>query len=146
MITDLKRYKNGKGSRENLLKNTCEYIFLLEFEESTLKKIIMINKEKVFSGTNNSFYSIKERISENYGTPSAIILFDKFLLRNFIKNFIFGHSKLSFFPRFKTIKMLKNEKFFTIYPEFPFFTLIKKKRTMALIKLLLPILIDKHEF
>ncbi|MFX1420507.1 MAG: hypothetical protein ACFE9N_16515, partial [Promethearchaeota archaeon] len=146
MITDIKRNKTGKKSQINNFNSKCDCIFIMEFEESTLKKIIPIKKEEIFSGKVNSLYSLKEKISENYGTPFAVILFDKLLLENFIKNFIFGHSKLSFFPRFKTLRMLKDERLFMISPEFPFFKLIKKKRTMALIKLLLPILIDKHEF
>ncbi len=146
IITDQEKNKNGKTSRNNIFKNSCNNIFLLKFEESTLKNITTIDKEELFSGTYNSIYSIKEKVAEKFGYTSAVIVFDKFLLQNIIKYFIFSHSKFSFFPRFKTLKMLKNEKFFRIHPEFSFYTLIKKRRTTALIKLLLPILIDKHEF
>ena len=146
IITDIKKTKNVRFSPKTIFKNTCKYTFLLEFEESTLKKIITINKEELFSGTYNSLNSIKEKIIEKFGSPSAVIVFDEFLLQSIIKNFIFRHSKLAFFPRFKTLKMLKNEMYFTILPEFPPYTLIKKKKTTSLVKLLLPILIDKHEF
>ena len=124
----------------------CKHTFILEFEESTLAKISAINKEELFSNNFDSVYSIKEKITKKYGPLSAVIIVDKFLLKNILKNFIFEHSKFSFFPRFKTLKLLRNERYFTIFPEFPFYKLIKKKKSISLLKLLLPILIDKHEF
>ncbi|MFW9882246.1 MAG: hypothetical protein ACFFG0_54990, partial [Candidatus Thorarchaeota archaeon] len=99
MITDIKRNKYRKVSQDNNFNTICDYILIMEFEESTLKNIIPINKEEVFSSNVNSLSILSKKISENYGTPSAVILFDKYLLQNFIKNFIFGHSKLSFFPQ-----------------------------------------------
>jgi len=147
IITDLKRNKKVKNSQERLLKNICEYIILLEFENSTLKIIRRINKEELFLGTYyNSLDSIKEIMSKKFGFLSAIVIFDKFLLQNILKNFVFGHSKSLFFPRLKTLKLLKNKKYLTIYPEFPPYKLMNKKRTISFVKLILPILIDKHEF
>ncbi len=146
IITDHKKNKNGKVSRNNTFKNLCNHIFLLKFEESTLKNIYTINREELFSDTYESIYSIKEKVSKKYGFTSAVIIFDKFLLHNIIKYFIFGNSKFSFLPQFKILKMFKSEKFFKIYPEFPFYKIIKKKRTITIIKLILPLLIDKHEF
>ncbi len=146
IITDLENKKNVKISRERLSKNVCKHTFLLEFEESTLTKISAINKEELFSNAFDSLYSIKGKITEKYGPLSAVIIVDKFLLKRILKNFIFEHSKFSFFPRFKTLKLLRNERYLTIFPEFPFYKLIKKKKSISLLKLLLPILIDKHEF
>ena len=146
IITDLTDNKNIKVSRERLSKNVCKHTFLLEFEESTLTKLRAINKEELFSSAYESLYSIKGKLTEKYGSLSAIIIVDKFLLERILKNFIFEHSKFSFFPRFKTLKLLRNERYLTIFPEFPFYKLIKKKKSISLLKLLLPILIDKHEF
>ena len=147
IISDHKKNKKVKVPQDSLLKNTCEHAFLLEFEKSTLEKIKGINKEELFSGT---YYiplnSIKEIMSKKFGFLSAIVIFDKFLLQNIVKNFIFGHSKSLFFPRLKTLKMLKNKKYLTIYPEFPPYKLLNKKGTVSLLKLIIPILIDKHEF
>ncbi len=146
IITDQEKSRNGKQAQEIIFKNTCIYISLLEFEESTLKKIKPIKKEELISSKYISINSIKEKLLDKFGSPSAIIVLDKFLLQNIIKNYIFTHSKLSFFPRFKTLKILKNKKYLRIYPEFPPYKFFKEKRTISLIKLLLPILIDKHEF
>ncbi|MFW9971870.1 MAG: hypothetical protein ACFFDF_16905 [Candidatus Odinarchaeota archaeon] len=146
IITDQEQNKYGKKTPNTIYKNSCRYIFLLSFEESTLMSIIKIDKEHLFSGTYNSINSIKEIISEKYGYTSAVIVFDKFLIQNIIRYFFIRHWKFNLFSKLKTLKMLKNNKFFMIYPEFPFYKLIKQKKTIALIKLLLPILIDKHEF
>lgn len=147
IISDLNRTKKIKGSQNNILKNSCVHTFLLEFEDSTLKNIRVINKEKLFSDINsNSLSSIRKASIQKFASPSVIIILDKYLLQNIIKNFIFNHSKFSFIPKFKTLKLLKNEKYFTMYPEFPFYKLIKKKRPISLLKLSLPIIIDKFEF
>ncbi|MFX0154114.1 MAG: hypothetical protein ACFE9Q_06260 [Candidatus Hodarchaeota archaeon] len=147
IITDLRRTKLIRGSQDKLLKNTCKHTLILEFEECTLKKMSLINKEELFSASNsNSFSSIRNVISEKFGTISSIMTIDMFLLKNIIKNFIFNHSKLSFFPRFKTLKLLRNENYFRIFPEVPFYKLIKSKKLISQFKLLLPILIDRFEF
>lgn len=146
IITDQEKSKIGRVSRNNIFKNLCNHIFLLKFEESSLKKIYTINKDELFSDKYELLYSIKEKVTKKYGYISAVIIFDKFLLQNIIKYFFFSDSKFLFLPWFKILKMFKNEKFFRIYPEFPFYKLIKKKRTITILKLLLPLLIDKHEF
>ncbi|MFX0039287.1 MAG: hypothetical protein ACFFCY_08250 [Promethearchaeota archaeon] len=146
IITDQEKIKNGRENRNNIFKDSCNYIFLLEFEESTLKCMRTLDKEVLFSSKSNSLYSIKEHVVNKIGYISCVLVFDKLLVQNIIKFFIFRHSKFSFFPRFKTLEMFKNEKFFQIHPEFPFYKLIKKRRAIALMKLLLPIIIDKYEF
>lgn len=147
IISDHKKNKKVKIPQKSLLKNICEHLILLEFENSTLKRIKKINKEELFSGT---YYipldSIKEIISKKYGFVSTTVILDKFLLQNIFKNFIFGHAKSVFFPRLKTLKMLKKKEYLTIYPEFPPHELIKRKGTISFLRLILPILIDKHEF
>ncbi|MFX1379560.1 MAG: hypothetical protein ACFFA4_10750 [Promethearchaeota archaeon] len=146
VISDQEKNKNGKITRSRVNKNIYNHMFLLYFENSTLKNIIKITNEELFSGLNNSIFSIKQKLTEQFGYITAVIIFDKHLLQNIIKYFLISHSKFTFFPRFKTLKMLKNEKYFNMYPEFPFYKLIKKRRTITLAKLLLPIIIDKHEF
>jgi hypothetical protein len=146
IFTDQEKIKRGKTSQGRIFKTSCNHIILLEFEESTLQCIKPINKEELFSSSHDSIASIKEKITEKFGYTSAIVFFDKILLQRLIDYFILNHSNFTIWHRFKTLKMLKNEKYFRVYPEFPFYKLIKKKRTTALIKLLLPILIDKHEF
>lgn len=147
IVTDQNRIKKSKASQENVIKNTCLHTFLLEFEDSTLEKVNVVDKDKLFLKVNsNSLSSIRKASTEMFGTPSAIIILDKMLVQEIIRNFVFNHSQFSLLPKFKTLKLLKNEKYFTIYPEFPFYSLIKKKRSLALLKLFLPIMIDKFEF
>ncbi len=146
IITDLKSDKNVKISREQFSKNACKHAILLEFEESTLRIMRTINKEDLFSDAYGSINSIKKALTEQIGTPSAVIILDKFLLEKIVENYIFNHSKFTFLPHFKTLKLLRSKKYLTIYPEFPSYKFIRKKKPISLLKLLLPILIDKHEF
>ncbi len=146
LITDQNRYKKGKFSQENFLKNTCISSFLLEIENSELKKLRFIDKKFLFSAINSSLSSIRDTIESNFGIITGIIVFDKFLIQTMLKSFFLRHSKFSFLSRFKILKLLKNERYFRMIPEYPFYEIIRKKRTISFLKLLLPILIDKHEF
>lgn len=147
IITDIRKHKKLKPSQKNYLKFVTEYNFLLEIENSTVSKVNIVNKEIIFPDRNvDSLDSIKVRISEKYGFISSIIVLDKFLLQNFIKNFIFNHSKLSPFLKLKTLKLFKKQKYLRIFPEVPPYQLIRKKRILSFLRLILPIMIDKHEF
>ncbi|MFW9990366.1 MAG: hypothetical protein ACFFC3_17120, partial [Candidatus Odinarchaeota archaeon] len=146
IITDLKSNKNLKTSGERISKNACKQTILLEIEESTLKNIRKITKNELFSSNYTSLISINSNITKKYGKLSTIIVVDQFLLENIIRNYIFNISKVSFFPRFKTLRLLRDQRYFKIFPEFPFYKLIKKKNSFSLLRLLLPIIIDKHEF
>ena len=147
IITDQTGFKKIKVPQDQMIKNTCRHTYLLEFENSTLKTIMAINKDKLFLDRNsNSLSSIRKASLEMFRAFPVIIIIDKILIREIIKNFIFNHSSFSLIPKFKTLKLLKNEKYFMIYPEFPFYKLIKNKKSLSLLKLFLPIMIDKFEF
>jgi hypothetical protein len=146
IITDQEKNKDTKKIQNNLYKEIIDHSVLLSFEESTLIDIKTIDKEELISGEHNSINSIRKKLVEKYEFISAVFVCDKFLLQNILKYFFLNKKKLFLFPKFKALKMLKNKKFFMVYPEFPLYKLIKKKSTTALAKLMLPIIIDKHEF
>ncbi|MFW9901730.1 MAG: hypothetical protein ACFFDY_10660 [Candidatus Thorarchaeota archaeon] len=147
IITDQSRSKKIKGPQDHVIKNTCMHTILLEFEDSTLERIMTINKDKLFLDSNsNSLSSIRKVSIEIFGDTPVIIIIDKMLIREIVNNFVFNHSSFSFIPKFKTLKLLKNEKYFMIYPEFPFYKLMKNKGSLSLLKLIIPIMIDKFEF
>jgi hypothetical protein len=141
VITDQRQ--NRKVTHQ---KNIFQHSIWIEIEESSIKEIKSITKEVIFPNTNITLDLIRKNVIAKYGSPTAIIIFDKLLLLNILNNHIFGHSKFSIFRIIKTIKMFKNEKLFKFYPEFPFYKFIKKKGAISILKALLPILIDKHEF
>ena len=120
---------------------------MLEIENSTLIKIETIKKEKlIINAETGSFESIISNFSEKFGFISNIIILDKLLLQNFIRIFIFEHSKFAPFTKIRTLKMFKNQKYFYMFPELPLYKLMQKKRMVSFLKLIIPILIDKHEF
>ena len=147
IISDTEKYKKLNLNNFNYLEKVTDYMLLFEIENKTLVKINSITKENLFTnGEIESLESIRYKFSEKYGFLSSIIIIDKLLLQNLIKHFIFEHSKYAPISKIRTLKMLKRQKFFYIFPELPIYKLIQKKGTIALLKLVLPILIDKHEF
>jgi hypothetical protein len=147
ILSDTEKHKKLNLNSFNYLREIIDYPLLFEFENKTLVKIHSIPKEHLFTnGDIKSIESIRNKISKQYGFLSSIFIVDKLLLQNFIKLFIFDHSQYAIFAKIKTLKMLKKQKFFYIFPELPLYKLIQKKGTISLLKLVLPILIDKHEF
>ncbi|MHA2393355.1 MAG: hypothetical protein ACXAEX_15545 [Promethearchaeota archaeon] len=139
IFTDINESKN--------LAKAAKYVVLLEIENRTLIKIRAINKKDLIkNGEVESFESIRLNLSERCGFISQIIIIDKLLLKNIIKFFIFEHTRYAFLSKIKTLKMFKNQKLFYMFPEIPPYKLIQKKGSVSLLKLILPILIDKHEF
>jgi hypothetical protein len=112
-----------------------------KIEESSLIRIqpIKINK-------NLSLGNLKIQISNDFDLVSCVIKLDKTVLKQFLDLFIFNFHKFNFFKLIKFFKTFKNPKFFQIYPELPPIHLLRNKSSLGLIKTLLPIFIDKHEF
>jgi hypothetical protein len=148
ILTDDKQSKNLNLKNFDYLEYVSEYILLFEVENKTLLHIHSINKKELFNNNREieSLESIRHSLSEKFGFLSNIIIIDRQLVKDFIKHFIFEQSKYSPLSKIKTLKMLKKQKFFYLFPELPPYKLLKKKGTLSFLKLVLPILIDKHEF
>jgi len=147
IISDVSNFKKLNFSNFNYLEKAAIHLFVVEIENSTLVQIYSVKKEDlIIEKEIKSLESIRSKMSVKYGYLSNVIILDKLLLQSLIKNFMFEHSKIAPRSKIKTLKMLKKPRFFYMFPELPPYKLIKKKGTISLIKLLLPIIIDKHEF
>ncbi|MHA2181227.1 MAG: hypothetical protein ACXAAH_07370, partial [Promethearchaeota archaeon] len=147
IISDITNFKKLNFSNFTYLEKTAKYMFILEFENKTLVHLHSVQKEDLIMEEGfESLESIRLKFSDKYGYLSNIIILDKLLLQNLVDNFMFEHSKIAPRLKIRTLKMFKKSRFFYMFPELPPFKLIKKKGIIPLIKLLLPILIDKHEF
>jgi len=147
IITDTAKHNKPNLNGFKYLEKAARYLFVIEIENKTLNQVHSVKKEDlIIEGESESLETIRLRLSEKYGYLSSIIILDKLLLKSLIKNFMFEHSKIAPRSKIRTLKMIKNKKFFYMFPEIPLYKLIKKKGSISLIKLLLPILIDKHEF
>lgn len=116
---------------------------LFKIENSSIVEIIPLN---IKVNQENSLKDLRLNYSTDFGYISSIIKIDRTLLQQFLNMISFKFYKLSFFGIIKLLKLFKNEKYFQIYPEIPPYKMIKKKSTYSLLKALLSILIDKHEF
>lgn len=138
--------KNKKLNVNNVVL-AAKFLYMIELENDTVVHLYSLIKEDLnIEKKHKSWESLRSELSEKFGFLSNIIIIDKVLLQNFIKNFIFEHNRIGPRSKMKTVKMFKNPKFFYIYPEIPLYKLIKKKGSLSLIKLFLPVIIDKHEF
>jgi hypothetical protein len=144
ILTSLTK-KNMK--KADYLNYAFEHAFLLEIENRRVVQIIPINNNEIFSDDKiNTLEIIRANTSEKYGFVSAVINIDKSLLREVLDNFGSKLSKYKPLSKSKTYKMFKKECYFNIYPKLPPYKLIKDKGMISLFKIVLPILIDKHEF
>jgi len=114
---------------------------IFRIENSSLIKIIPISINNKLS-----LMELKIKISKDYGFVSGIIKFDKDLLKAFLNIFVFNYHKVKFSSLVRISKMIKDPNLFQIYPELPPYRFLRTKSSIGLLKILLPIFIDKHEF
>ena len=142
---------NPDGIREltpnNYLEGAFKKGFLLEIENGSLLRIIPVEKDLIISENKiNNVKVIRTRFSEMQGYISAVITIDRSLLQKVINDLMINFSKSKLRSKMKTLKMVKNQYYFNLYPELPFFKLLKKSGNFSLLKILSSIFIDKHEF
>jgi hypothetical protein len=129
------------------IKNAFNSAFLLEIENRKLVNVIPVMKDHLISEHKiNTLDVIKNKASEKYGYISTIINMDKTFLNGIISDFFLRVAKFNLFSEFKAFKLIEKKFYFNMYPEIPLFKFIKDKGMKKLLKLFLPIVIDKHEF
>jgi len=129
------------------VKNSFKFALLFEIENRKLISITPISKQDLFSEHKiNSLDVIRSNVSDKYGYVSAVISLDKILISEIIGNFSSELAKFKLFSKFKVFKLFKNEYYFNMYPQIPQFKCIKEKGMKNFFKMVLPVLIDKHEF
>jgi len=128
-------------------KQTSTELILLKIENGSIKKLDRINDQEMITKVKlQSLESIRLILSEKVGFISNVLMVDKHLIKTTLDTFLIDFHKISLFSLLKVIKLLKNPKYFQLYPEIPPYTLLKKKRSISFLKNLLSIVIDKHEF
>ncbi|MFX1445004.1 MAG: hypothetical protein ACFFHV_16450 [Promethearchaeota archaeon] len=129
------------------IKNALSFALLFEIQNRELVSITPISKQELFLEHKiNTLDVIRSTVSETYGFVSAVINIDKFLISEIIGNFSSNLAKFKLFSKFKIFKLFKKEYYFNIYPEIPEFKIIKEKGMNSFFKMIIPVLIDKHEF
>ena len=128
-------------------KQTSTVLILFRIENGSIKKLDHINDQELITKINQqSLESVRLVISEQFGFISNVLMVDKHLVKTILNAFLIDFHKISIFSLLKVIKLFKNPRYFQLYPKIPPFTLLKKKRSIFLLKDLLSIVIDKHDF
>ncbi|MHA1670112.1 MAG: hypothetical protein ACTSV5_05980 [Promethearchaeota archaeon] len=120
-------------------------VILLKFLNGSLVKISLINKTHI----SDDIVDIKKIHSDLIETMEDIdylLKVDIDLIKEIIEKFIFKIYNVSPLKQYKVLKMAKKSKYLEVYPCLPAYKLFKSKSFLSLLKLLLPIVIDKHEF
>ncbi len=132
---------------ENSSKQTSTELILFRIENGSIKKLDYIKNQDLITKTNQqSLESVRLIISEQFGFISNVLMVDKQLIKTILNTFLIDFHKISIFSLLKVIKLLKNPRYFQLYPEIPPYNLFKKKKSILFLKDLLSIIIDKHEF
>ena len=134
------------SDRDSKSRNKTNFI-LLNFENGTIISIekMQLPESELDLATSN-LTQLRIDASKNLGFLSSIIKIDKKLLQYFIEGYLMKIHKFNIFKLVKLIKLLKNPLYFEVNPPIPIYTLIRSKGIYTLIKKLLWILIDKHNF
>ena len=147
ILTNERHFKNLKISQSDYLEKTIQSILLIEVENKSITKISSLKKEEIIiNDASNSLKSMWLKSSKKNGFISSIIILDIYLIESLVRNFLFDHYRFGLFSKLKILKMIKNKKYFSMFPELPIYKMIQTKGVFSLLKLLLPIFIDKHEF
>ena len=129
------------------LKQASTEIFLVRIENSTIKQFDYINKTELNNKVSQqSLESVKVELSKQFGFISHVLMMDKNLIKTILNVFLIDFHKISIISFLKVIKQLKNPRYFQVYPEIPPFISLKKRSSISILKDLLSIFIDKHDF
>lgn len=129
------------NNRNNNIKNAI----VLQFLNGSLMKISYVNKTDVI-GKNLDIKEIYSDLIENEKNIDFIFKFDIDLIKEIIEKCIIKISKISIFKLYRVLKIARKPEYFEVYPNLPIYELFKSKSSFSLLKLLLPIIVDKHEF
>ncbi len=133
----LTEHRNKSPNSNNLM--------LVRIENGVINKLeYIIDKNFLSKIDQESLESIRLSVSEKFGFITTVFKVDKFLIKAVLSAFLINFHKTSLFSILKVVKLLK--KHIQIYPEIPPYTLIKNRRSFSLLKDVLAIVIDKHEF
>jgi hypothetical protein len=147
LVTDIKNTEKSK-LKKNGLKASLLGAFSVKVENASIVKIKSVKKDfvKNIIKDNKNLQNIYSNFIEAEHSFSAILKLDQTILRGFLNTFVFNLPNMNLFSKMITIKKIKNKDYFDIFPNKPLIKMLREKGTFTLIKTLLPIFIDKHEF
>jgi hypothetical protein len=132
---------------KNSSKHTSTELILFRIENGSITKLEYINNPELLIKIKlKPLESVRIVLSEKFGFISTVLLVDKHLIKTILNTFLINFHRISIFSLLKIIKLLKNPRYFQLYPEIPPYTLLKKKRSISFLKDLMSIVIDKHDF
>ena len=126
---------------------SIKYIVKLEINNGEINHISPINKEKIITESLEDLKDLRLSLIKNTGEYTDLIVkIDQFLVQEIINKCMIKFHKLSLLSLYKILRKFKKSAYFDVFPEFPEYLLLKKKRFTSFLKICLAVLIDRHEF
>ncbi|MHA1687856.1 MAG: hypothetical protein ACTSUN_00715 [Promethearchaeota archaeon] len=147
ILTQREKFSRIKPKNNDLLKKTFKTAFLIESKNKKLKKIHPLSQNDLFSQDHlNDIKTIFMRFSRDRVPLSSIIVLDYSFMNSFINSYVRFFYHFNLYSKLKIIRMLKKKYNFDMYPKSPLYSLILRKNSFSLLKIMMRICVDKHEF
>ncbi len=128
-------------------RNSFRYMIKLDLINGELNHISSLSKQVSISDPIQNLESFRLRLLSELGIHTDLIIkIDRSLLRELLNRILVNFQDLSPLSLYKLAKKFKKSTYFDVFPEFPAFLLLKKKRFTSFLKDLISVLIDRHEF
>ncbi|MFO8020129.1 MAG: hypothetical protein R6U96_16010 [Promethearchaeia archaeon] len=146
LITETIKSRNDTNEQD-FYKVDVDSVLLLEFEKRNLVNFQLLDKEPILDNLSEyTLENLRNQMSLDYGFINNIIKIDLQFIQDCISQFGFHFSRFNPLSKLSIIKKVKKQRYFQIYPENPMYKFIKESGTFSLLKSILALLIDKHEF
>ena len=127
--------------------NSIKYMIKLDLINGEVNHISSLNKLETISEPLPDLERLRISLSSKLGIQADLIIkIDRIFLGELLNKCLFNFQDLSPLSLYKLARKFKKSIYFDIFPEFPAFLMLKKKRFTSFLKVLISVLIDRHEF
>ena len=126
---------------------SIKYMIKLDLNNGEIYRVSSLNTHDIISEPLSDIESLRLKLmNEFFIQIDLIIKIDKIILSELINTFLINFKDLTPLSLYKFVRKFKECKYFDVFPEFPAFVMLKKKRFTSFLKDLLSVFIDRHEF
>ena len=129
------------------LYDSIEHMIKIDINNGEIISISSLNKSKLVPELISDLKSLRlNLINEVSIQTDLIVKIDKTLLVELLNKCLINFQYLSLLSLYRIVRKFKKSLHFDVFPEFPAFMMLKKKRFTSFLREILSVLIDRHEF
>ena len=127
--------------------DSIKYMIKLDLINGEINRISSLDKPNVASELISDLKSLRLKLIDEVSIQTDLIIkIDRTLLDELLNKCLINFQDLSPLSLYKIARKFKKLMYFDVFPEFPAFIMLKKKRFTSFLKESLSVLIDRHEF